>query len=187
LLRECGLRVGEVRNEFVLPPDALAEASRFFTMNHLETSRSTLFLQPFTSTPFKNWPLENFLALAAHWRAQGCQILFGGGPSECAALEPARAAGFPVSAGTPLLVTAGLVKLSTLTVGGVTGLIHLAVAMQKRVVMLVGFPDREPGFPYQHRDWTVSSPGSGIVSEIPTDTVIAACARAFVELGVTFR
>ena len=122
-----------------------------------------------------------------HWQARGCQILFGGGPSDRTALAPAQAAGYPVAAGMPLLVSAGLVKLSTLTVGGVTGLIHLAVAMQKRVVMLIGFPNREPGFPYQHRDWAVTSPGGGIVSEIPIDAVIAACARAFEEMGVMFR
>jgi len=183
LLRECGLRRGEIRNEFVVPADALAEASSFFTANGLEAGRPTLFVQPFTSTPFKNWPLENFLALAAYGRSQGWQVLFGGGPSERAALEPARAAGFPIAAGEPLLVSAGLMNLSTLMVGGVTGLIHLAVALQKRVLMLIGYPDRESGFPYLHRDWAVSPPTGGNVSEIQVTAVIDACARALAELN----
>jgi len=142
-----------------------------------------LFIQPFTSTPAKNWPLENFLALARHWQARGWQVLFGGGPSDRKALEPALAAGFPVSAGAPLLVTAGLVKLSTVTVGGVTGLLHLAVAMRKRVVMLVGNPTREPGFPYQHRDWAISPPAGGNVSEVQVGAVIGACEQALAELN----
>ena len=185
LLQQCGLRTGRIRNEFDLPEDELAEARRFFAAHGFDAARPTLFLQPFTSSPHKNWPLENFLALARHWQARGWQVLFGGGPAERAALEPARAEGFPVAAGTPLLVSAGLVKLSTLAVGGVTGLIHLAVAMQKRVLMLIGHPAREPGFPYQHRDWAVTPPGGGSVSEIRTDAVIEACARAFAELDAT--
>jgi ADP-heptose:LPS heptosyltransferase len=184
LLQQCGLRIGAIRNEFVLPGDALDEAGRFFAAHNLDASRPTLFIQPFTSSPRKDWPLENYLALAAHWRACGTQVIFGGGPSERAALEPARAAGFPVAAGTPLLVSAGLMKLSTLSVGGVTGLMHLAVSMPKRVLMLIGYPTREPGFPYQHRDWAVTPPGGGSASEIRTDTVIEACAQAFAGMSV---
>jgi len=183
LLEQCGLRIGQIRNEFDLPEDALAEARRFFAEHGFDASRPTLFLQPFTSSPHKNWPLENFLALARFWRGRGWQVLFGGGPSERAALEPARVAGFPIAAGTPLLVSAGLMKLSTLGVGGVTGLMHLAVAMQKRVLMLIGYPAREPGFPYQHRDWAVTPPGGGNVSEIRTEAVMEACARAFADLS----
>jgi ADP-heptose:LPS heptosyltransferase len=183
LLEQCGLKPGPVRNEFVLPDGALAEARLFFARQGLDPAKPTLFLQPFTSTPKKNWPLENYLALAGHWRARGYQVVFGGGPGDCAALEPARQLGFPLSAGVPLLTSAGIVRLSTLVVGGVTGLLHLAVALQKRTVMLVGYPDREPGFPYQHRDWAVTSPSGGHVSEIPASAVIEACARAFAELG----
>jgi len=182
LLKQCNLPIGRIRNEFVLPTDALDEARRFFAAHNLNAARPTLFLQPFTSSPHKNWPLENFLALAAHGRSQGLQVLFGGGPSDRAALEPAGTAGFPIAAGVPLLVSAGLMSLSTLTVGGVTGLLHLAVALQKRVLMLIGYPAHEPGFPYQHRDWTVTPPTGGNVSEIQVGAVIEACARALAEL-----
>jgi ADP-heptose:LPS heptosyltransferase len=178
LLKQCGLKIGQIRNEFVLPDDALADAEIFFAENHLDPARPTLFLQPFTSTPHKNWPLENYFALARHFQSRGTQIIFGGGPADRAALEPARAAGFVVSAGVPLLVSAGLTKLSSVTVGGVTGLLHLAVAMQKRVVMLVGHPAREPGFPYQHRNWAVVPAGDDDSSEIQIGAVIEACAAA---------
>ena len=102
LLQQCGLQVGEVRNEYRVPEDALAEAGKFFATNSLDPARPTLFLQPFTSSPHKNWPLENFLELARHFQLRGAQIIFGGGPSERAALAPARAAGFVVAAGAPL-------------------------------------------------------------------------------------
>jgi ADP-heptose:LPS heptosyltransferase len=183
LLQQCGLRPVEIRNEFVLPEDALDGAQQFFAAHNLNTAKPTLFIQPFTSSPKKNWPLENYILIAGHWRARGVQVLFGGGPSERTRLEPVRAAGFSVAAGTPLLVSAGLMQLSTLVIGGVTGLLHLAVAMRKRVLMLVGYPAHEPGLPYQHHDWAVAPLTGGSIAEIQTDAVIEAGERAFAELG----
>jgi len=138
LLKECGFGVTKICNEYVLPTDALDTARLFFTRNQLDLNRQTLFIQALTSVPHKNWPLEKYLLLASYWRKRGMQVIFGGSSADIATLEPARLAGFPIAAGSPLLVSAGLVKLSTITVGGVTGLLHLAVAMQKRVVMLIG-------------------------------------------------
>jgi len=107
LLEQCGLHPGEILNEFVLPDGALNEARQFFVAHNLNAAKPTLFIQPFTSSPQKNWPLENYVSIARHWRSHGVQVLFGGGPSERAALEPVHQAGFPVSAGVPLLVTGG--------------------------------------------------------------------------------
>jgi ADP-heptose:LPS heptosyltransferase len=180
LLEECGLSIRNICNEFDLPADALKAARQIFAENRLDPNRQTLFVQALTSSPHKNWPFENYLSLAAHWRSQGVQVIFGGGSRDVDALEPARAAGHCVVAGTPLLVSAGLVRLSTVIIGGVTGLLHIAVAMQKRVVMLVG-PVTEPGFPYQHRDWGLTPATGEQVSDIPVSTVIDACSRAFSE------
>jgi ADP-heptose:LPS heptosyltransferase len=177
LLQQCGLRVDETRNEFALPEDELVEAKKFFAENHLDPARPTLFLQPFTSSPHKNWPLENFLALARHFQSQGVQIIFGGGPADRAALEPARAAGFLVSAGTPLLVSGGLTKLSRLTVGGDTGLLHLAVAMGKRVLMLM--PAAGQTYPVQHANWVVTAPDGTNIAAISLTDVVTATERAF--------
>ena len=181
LLRQCGLKIGEVQNKFSLPVAALAAAEKFFGEQNLDRRKPTLFIQAFTSSPSKNWSLENFLKLAAHFRATGVQIIFGGGPGDVVALEPAHAAGFVVAAGVPLLTSAGLVQLSTVILGGVTGLLHLAVAQQKRVVMLIGYADAEPGFPYEHKNWAVT-PVDGIeAAKIKLEPVIAACAQAFSE------
>jgi ADP-heptose:LPS heptosyltransferase len=181
LLEQCGLHPGEILNEFVLPDGALNEARQFFVAHNLNAAKPTLFIQPFTSSPQKNWPLENYVSIARHWRSHGVQVLFGGGPSERAALEPVHQAGFPVSAGVPLLVTGGLMKLSSLILGGDTGALHLAVAMGKRVVMIRNSVAPGSPYPFQHPDWAVIATNGRDVSSIETGTVIEACARAFTE------
>jgi ADP-heptose:LPS heptosyltransferase len=178
LVQQGGLQIGPLRNEFILPAGALDEALKYFAANRLDGSLPTLFIQPFTSEPKKNWPLENFLALARHCRSSGRQVLFGGGPTERARLEPARAAGFCVSAGVPLLTTAALMKLSTLVVGSDTGLLHLAVAMGRRVVMLMHSNAPGSSHPFQHPDWTVTPPAGRPVADIQLDAARQACERA---------
>ena len=106
LLRQCGLKIGGMRNEFFLPADALAAAGLFFSEHQLDRRKPTLFIQAFTSSPSKNWPLEKFLAVAEHFRADGTQIIFCGGPGDAAALRPARDAGFVAATGLPLLASA---------------------------------------------------------------------------------
>jgi len=183
LLQECGLALKSVRNAYAVPEVALVEARALFTQLGLDAARPVLFVQPFTSSPQKNWPLENYLALATHWRDAGVQVLFGGGPRDRPLLEPISRAGFPVSAGASLLVSAGLVKLSSVIVGGDTGLIHLAVAMDKRVVFLAGFSRRPKKFyPFRHEDWKISPPPGQGISAVPVGAVIEACRRAFAEV-----
>ncbi len=184
LLQQCGLPPGEVVNQFVLPEAALAEGRAVFAAQKLDPARPTIYMQPFTSSPHKNWPLDRYLELSRHWQQRGLQILFSGGPSDRAALEPARAAGFPVSAGSSLLTTAGLMKLSTLVLGGDTGLAHLAVAMGQRVVMIMHGTGVEQTCPYQHRDWVVSASSGQSADLVSMEAVQAACARALGEQGV---
>ena len=188
LLHEGGLAPGEIRNDFVLPETPLAEARRFLAAQQLDPARPLMFIQPFTSTPKKNWPLANLVALAGHWKSRGVQVLFGGGPGEQEALAPVREAGYPVSAGVPLLVTAGLMKLSTVVVGGDTGMPHLAMAMGKRVVMIMASARKGTTHPYRHADWAVVPPvDDRIITHIPTDSVIQACAAAFREVDARVR
>lgn len=182
LLRQCGLETKTIRNELILPADIIQSARDFFAANQLQPDRRTLFIQPFTSSPHKNWPMENYLAVARYWRERGVQVLFGGGPGERDALEPARAAGFTVSAGVPLLVSAGLMKLSTVVLGGDTGMPHLALALGKRVIVVMH--SNQPGtcIPFQHADWTVTPEVGQAVANISSEAVNAACAKAWAEL-----
>ncbi len=176
-LHQCGLEAGTVRNHFVLPDKCLDEARGFFAAHRLAWDRPTLFIQPFTSRQAKNWPLDRFFTIAQHWRAQGRQVLVGGGPADRAALEAFRQAGFPVSAGVPLLVSAGLVSLCRLTLAGDTGLLHLAAAMGRRVAAII--PSTAPGnkYPFQHPERAITPREGKDISTIGAATVIAACER----------
>jgi len=113
LLKQNGMPCATVRNQFVLPQFAREKAAECFSKYNLRTDTPTVFIQPFTSASQKNWPLERYLEVAQLWRKREWQVLFGGGPEDRGALEPAVAAGYPVSAETPLLVSAGLANLSS--------------------------------------------------------------------------
>ena len=183
LLKQCGLSVGAVRNEFILPETALNDARAWFASHQLDPAKPTLYLQPLTSGAHKNWPLENYLAVARHWHSRGHQIIVGGGPSDRALLEPALREGFVISAGAPLLVTGGLMQLSTLVLGGDTGALHLAVAQGKRVLMLLHQDSPGSPTPFQHPDWVVVAPMPVAIAQIPVAKVLAATERAFNELA----
>lgn len=175
LLRTLGINPGKLRNEYFLPVEPLNAARDFFRASHLSPECPTLFLQPFTSNDEKNWPLDKFLELADHYRQQGTQIIFGGGPGDRARLEPAQASGFCVAAGTSLLVSAGLMQLSSVIVGADTGLLHLATAMGRRVVMIMR--SNEPGscHPFQHPDWAVTCGPGKKIAEVSAGEVSVAC------------
>lgn len=184
LLAQCGLQSAAVRNEFHLSENHVQSARAFFAENGCDPAKPTLYIQPFTSSPQKNWPLDNHLSLAMHWRSQGLQIIFGGSAAERDALGRASRAGFPVSAGVPLLTTAGLMKFSTFVVGGDTGVLHLAVAMGKRVVMVMSSTKPGSTYPFGHADWAVTPQNPQSVAGINVDAVIQASAKAFAEMGL---
>ena len=187
LLEQCGVPSGEFRNEFVLPINAADAAREFSTANGFDMNAPALFVQPFTSSPHKNWPLERYLATAMHWRERGFQVVFSGGPKDLAAMESARRAGFIDAAGQPLLTAAGLMKQCSLTLGGDTGLLHLAVAMGKRVVMIMNSAAPGKPVPLQHADWAVTPPAGAQVPGIETGAVIQACERALAEIAAPGR
>jgi len=184
LLRHCGPICGSTaRNQFCLPESAMQAAREFFLTHGLDRAKPTLFIQPLASSPGKNWPLKNYLALAAHWQALGLQVLFGGGPGDRATLQPALDAGHVASAGVPLLTTAGLMRLSTVVLGSDTGLVHLANAMGQRVVMLIHGITPGATFPYGHPEWTVTPREGHLLPDIAVEDVIAATSRAMTDCG----
>ncbi len=171
------------QNQFKLPDHALRAAEIFFSRHGLDPKRPTLFIQPFTNGEHKNWRLDGYVEIARQWQQRGLQVLFGGGPAERELLEPVRRVGFVVAAGAPLMVSAGLVALSTVVLGGDTGLLHLATAMGKRVVMLMCSTSPGNCLPYAHPDWVVVPETGRRASFIRFEATRAACEQALAQAG----
>ncbi|WP_312336600.1 glycosyltransferase family 9 protein [Anaerospora hongkongensis] len=183
LLKQGGLTSPTVKNDYIVPQDHLDRAKALFANWGLTCQKPTIFIQPFTGDgiPGKIWPLERYIKLAEHWERQGVQILFGGGPSERQNLTEV-AARFPVAAGEADFVTSiGLSTLSSIVVGGDTGLLHAALAAGKRTVMVVGPTNYQLIGPYRKPEWTVR-PHSGIsIETITVEQLIAATQTALNE------
>jgi ADP-heptose:LPS heptosyltransferase len=184
LLRGHHLAGMTVRNRFNLPKQFSSLAGEFLSDHGLRADRPTLFVQPFTSAAEKNWPLDRYLEVAKRWKDRKWQVLFGGGPTDRAALEPVRQAGYPVAAGVPLLVSAGLAQASALVLGADTGLVHLAVAMGKRVVMIMRSPFSGSTHPFQHQDWAICPANKDSLASIRSQAVDQCCVQACAELGI---
>jgi len=90
--------------------------------------------------------------------------------------------GHAVSAGVPVLTTAGLMELCTLVVGGDTWTLHLAVVMGERIVMVVSSTS-PAAVPLKHLDWSVTPRDSQPVAAGEVGAVIKACAFALTAIG----
>ncbi len=183
LLEQGGLKVFPIKNQYIVPQENLEKAKTLFSTWGLSLEKPTLFVQPFTGDGIagKIWPLDRYVVLAEHWKSQGMQVLFGGGPSEREQLNEV-AARFPVAAGqSDFLTSVGLAKLSSVVVGGDTGLMHAASAVGKRSVMILGPTDYEFICPYKHPEWAVKPQEGNLIQNISVEEVILATETAFKE------
>ena len=176
LLSECGLDTSHPENTFELPAEKQLSAQERFLELGLNPHLPTVFIQPFTSGPQKDWPLDKWLALARRLRDLEMQALFGGGPADRARLGPALLEGFPVAAGTDLLTSCGLAARCALVIGADTGLLHLATALGCRVLLLKHLKAKE--CPYGHPDWVITPRRAGVlVAEIELEEVLTEVLR----------
>lgn len=182
LVKKGGLNPSVIKNQFQLPNKYIEKAGSLLEKFGITRKRPILFIQPFTSDPNKDWPLEKQIQVAEYYTKQGIQILFGGAPGERQRLREVEAR-FPVVAGkADLLTTAGLIKLSTVVLGGDSGPLHMAVALGKRVVMFMGPTSPVRYGPYQRPSW-VLTPDEGIdTGRIALKTVIEAIDEGFTEV-----
>lgn len=183
LLEQGGLKPSPVNNQYVVPPDSLTKAKSLFNAWGLSLQKPTIFIQPFTGDGIagKIWPLECYTALAKHWQNQGIQIIFGGGPSEQEKLKDI-AVHFPVAAGkTDFITSVGLAALSSVAIGGDTGLLHAALAAGTRTVMAVGPTDSQLIGPYRHPEWTVKPKTGKLIENISIEQMIEATKTALSE------
>lgn len=171
-LAEGGLKTSPVENIFELPCEKRTSAERLFFEFGLKSDRPTVFIQPFTSTPHKDWPLEKWLEIGRRLRDSEIQVLFGGGPADRARLGPAISEKFPVAAGADLLTSCSLAARCALVIGSDTGLLHLANASGCRVILMQRL--HTTTCPYGHPERMITPRQAGVsVAEIELETVLA--------------
>ncbi len=176
LLAECGLDTSHPENNFELPAENQMAAERLSLQFGLRSDRPSVFIQPFTSTPGKDWPLEKWMALVRRLRSLEIQILFGGGPADRARLEPAMQEHFPVAAGTDMLTSCSLAARCGLIIGPDTGLLHMANAAGCRVILMKHLRAKE--CPYGHPDWVLTPGAAGLpTAEIEVEAALAEVLR----------
>ncbi len=184
LLKKGGLSSFPIKNEYIVPTENIEKAKALFDKWGLSLQSPTIFIQPFTgaTTAGKIWPLARYVALADYWKDKGVQVVFGGGPSEREKLSYI-ATRFPIAAGQSDFVTSvGLTMLSSMVVGGDTGLLHAALAVGKRTVMLAGPTNYNVIGPYQHPEWVVIPQNGYSMDDISVEQVIEATKKAFNEI-----
>jgi ADP-heptose:LPS heptosyltransferase len=180
LLEQGGLTMFPVKNQYVVPQNHLEKAKALFAEWGLSLQKPTIFIQPFTGdgVPGKIWPLERYISLAEYWNSQGLQIVFGGGPAEREKLKDI-AVRFPVAAGrSDFLTSVGLTALSSVAVGGDTGLLHAALAAGTRTVMAIGPTNYRRVGPYRHPKWAVRPPTGNVIEDISVEQMIEATKAA---------
>ena len=176
VLAAGGLDTSHPENIFELPSENQIAAKKLFFEFGLGADRPTVFIQPFTSSSGKDWPLEKWLALARQLRSMEIQVLFGGGPADRGKLEPAMQERFPVAAGTDLLTSCSLAARCALVIGADTGLLHIANAVGCRVILMKHLIAKE--CPYGHPDWVLTPGKAGMpAAEIEVETVLAEIVR----------
>jgi ADP-heptose:LPS heptosyltransferase len=184
LLEKGGLAPFPVNNQYAIPKENAAKAKALYNRWGLSHQKPTLFIQPFTGdgVPGKIWPLDRYVMIADYWQERGFQVLFGGGPSDRDKLN-AVANRFPVAAGQADFVTSvALTALSSIVLGGDTGLLHAAAAAGKRTVMLVGPTNLFRAGPYGHPEWAVSPPQGALIEDISVKQVLERTGAAISEV-----
>lgn len=136
LLAAAGLDGCGVDNTFAIPEAHDAKARQFMAAQGIGAGTTWAYLQPFTSSMAKNWPLDRYQHIAAILRSRGCRLLWGGGDADRRAMLDAGVPGHEMIPPLPRAVVAALLAHASLVVGGDTGFVHLAVALGRPVVMI---------------------------------------------------
>jgi heptosyltransferase-2 len=97
-----------------------------------------IVLHPGSGSAGKNWPLENYLALAGRLRATDRLPVFTLGEADMHLVDPVLTAGMPVIRDRHLADIAGLLAVARAYVGNDSGITHLAAALGTPTVALFG-------------------------------------------------
>jgi len=127
-----------------------------------------LVMHPFASTPGKAWPLEQFVSVADHLRAQGREPMILAGPAD----DVSAFSRFQVFRNAPLAEVKNLVSGAALFIGNDSGPAHIAAAFGIPVVVLFGPSNPVTWAPWRTEARVLTCEGS--IDRITVDEVLAA-------------
>jgi len=123
----------------------------------------------------KRWPAVKFGALAKALISHGCSPFTIGSPNE---RELAAQLNIPSLAGqTSIAELVGVLSLCDLHIGGDTGSVHIATALEKQVVAIMGPTRPERSGPYRRMESVVYSPSGSLASISEQELLEKALAR----------
>jgi len=128
-----------------LPQETLTAAQSFFAGWGAKEGARILAIHPGSGSPAKNWPAENFAAVA-DWAAKRIRILLVTGPAEDGAekVKKAMKKANPLTAeNLPLIGLAGILKKCRVYLGNDSGITHLAASLGLPAIALFGPTDPE--------------------------------------------
>ncbi len=141
-----------------------SKVNAIFQHEKLTEGEPLIGFGPIAAHPLKQWPLERFVALGQQLvRQHHARILLFGGPKDVQRGE-AIARQIPnnpimLCGRVSLLESAAAIKHCALFVGNDTGTVHIATAMQRKVVVLFGPTVEEFGFyPYRAASTVICKP-----------------------------
>lgn len=155
-----GLEFGSCE-EYALPADPVAErwADELLAQRGL---REFVMLSPGAGWAAKQWPAEEYAAVARALAGAGLPSLVNHGPQERQLADTVEresdGAAHPISCSIAELIA--LTRRCRLFVGGDSGPLHLAVALSVPTVALFGPTDPARNGPYGGRAITLRNPGS---------------------------
>lgn len=176
VLESFGIRSGPIKNRLRLQPERLEQARGFLQQAGLPPDQPRVWFQPCTSAAEKNWPIDRYIEVARRLRSLGARIVFGGGPADQGAFRAAREAGFAVTDGLPAATSLALLSQMDFVIGGDTGFLHLAVAVDRPVLMVC----RRGPLPLGHPEWALVAPRADIL-QLSVEAVAAQAAARFQE------
>jgi ADP-heptose:LPS heptosyltransferase len=171
VLHRNGIK-GQEPNRLRIPQPALQSArQRLAELGVGDPGRPLLCLQPLTTTPKKNWPLERYAQLARHAEQRGFGVFVSGGPKDREQLQQSPLSAWPIACGQDLSTSCGLVSLADIVVGGDTGLLHAAHAAGSRILMIMRSHTVDRSGPYQRPEWAVAE---AQLADLPAGRVVRA-------------
>ena len=132
-----------------------SHVNTIFEQEHLAEGELVIGFGPITAHPLKQWPVERFIELGQQLvQCYGARILLFGGTRDRQQVqriaEQIPNAPIVLCDRLSLLETAAAVQRCDLFLGNDTGIVHIAAAMQRKVIVLYGPTVEEFGFyPYR--------------------------------------